>query len=158
MSNKSNEFTKFNLGIRGDYKLVKVNGTVPKMMDGYFLRLGKPEGKWGKIYLPAYLQLGNHTWTSYDKVWSDIVKTGKDAEGDIYEFLKPRLVKPGRASMNFESPEAEKFIWAIKNLERMKFGDNFDNLTVITTYPKTTLLFKRFVGERPPIETTNLAA
>lgn len=140
-----------------------MNGTMPEM-DGYFLRLGKRGGRWN--WIPAYLQLGNHTWwTSGYRRWSDIEKSGKDAEGDIYRFSTRRLGlkrAEGRASldpesMDSESPEAKKFIAAIKKLKRMKFSDNFDELTIIATDPETTLLFKRFVGERPYLETTDLA-
>ena len=146
MSTESCEFTKFNLGIRGDYKLVKVNGTVQDG-EGYFLRLGKPQGgRWNKIWTKLFF--GDH-----DVLKGDIVNGGKDSQGDLYEFVK--FVEPW---FRRASNDSRTILTSIKNLKRMKFSKNFDQLTIIATDPNSTLHFKRFVAKRPPYVTSELLA
>ena len=84
-----------------------------------------------------------------------IEKDGKDAEGDLYKFVHPTFVPHiRRASKDLKTILIEN---AIEN-SKMKFSDNFDKLTIISTDPETTLLFKRFVHERPPYVTSELLA
>lgn len=141
MSTESCEFTKLNLGIRGEYKLVKVNGSVPKVED-YFLLLRKPEDQGDNI--PTWLYFG----VKVELLKGYIVKNSKDAEGDLYEFSFVKIAYG----------DSGPLLTSIKNLKRVKFSDNFDEVNIISTDPNSTLLFKRFVQERPPYETSELLA
>ena len=97
---ESCKLTKFNLGIQGEYKLVKVNGTVQNL-EGYFLRLGNPQGDWwNKIWTQLYF--GDH-----DVLRGDIVEDGKDAEGDLCMFVNQihGIEERARVRGKFQSPQ-----------------------------------------------------
>lgn len=152
------KFTKFNSGIRGDYKLVKMNGN---QWNGklFLMKFDKPEGEGNKILAEMY-----YDQMDYPNSMGEIVKQGKDAEGDLYEYILPNLCGRsnkcrvmGRASdESDESDDSRTIFRAIENLRRMKFSENFDDLTIISYEPNVTLLFKRFFRERPYFNTSSL--
>lgn len=134
-------------GVKGDYKLVKVivNGTEQDIQD-YNLRLSKPEGADGKIQFD--LHVGNY-------LNGLIVKAGKDAEGDLYSVRDVSTTAMGIFGKMGED-EATLF-GALPMMKRMKFSEQFDELT-ITSEPNTTLVFKRFLPVKMPHETSDLLA
>lgn len=144
------KFTKFNSGIRGDYKLVKMNGN---QWNGelILMRFDKPEGEGNKIPAEMY-----YDQMDYPRSIGEIVKQGKDAEGDLYEYIRPNLC--GRSNkcgvMGRASDDSRTIFRAIDNLRRMKFSENLDDLTIISYEPNVTLLFKRFF-ERPYFNTSS---
>ena len=92
---------------------------------------------------------------SKELLYGFIEKDGKDAEGDLYKFVFPKFV-PWIKRTSKDSKTI--LIETIENLKRMKLSDNLDQLTIISTDPETTLLFKRFVSKKPPHETSELLA
>lgn len=94
----------------------------------------------------------------YSSSNGEIVKQGKDAEGDLYEYILPNHF--GRSNkcrvMGRASDDSRTIFRAIGNLKRMKFNENFDDLAIISYDSNVTLLFKRFFRERPYFDTSRL--
>lgn len=140
------------VGIRGDYKLVKMtlNGNVHDLQENCTLWLDKPKG--GEIRFNMYIgnllyvKAGAHPdlYTMRVSTHMDgrIVKLGK--EDDLYMFTykvkngsSKSLGKGGKSR-----EEDETIIRIMQWMERMKFSN--DEVT-IASGPNTTLLFKRFL-------------
>lgn len=140
-----------NLGVRGDYKLDKatVNGTVKELKEKHFLQFRqlKDDTIWVQVHV------GSRSWSGR------ILKMGKDAEGDIYEF-RFDIIMPYKFHFygDDESEDVKTVYRTISTLKRMKFSDEFDQLTIISERLGITLLYKRFVREMPYHETSDLLA
>ena len=133
-----------NLGIKGDYKLVKVtvNGT-DEDISGYSIRLNKADGPEEKIEFG--IRVGNI-------LNGLIVKNGKDAEGDLHQSKDVSTTAMGVFGKTGE--DEDTISGAIYQLNRIKFSDDFNELTI--TAPNTVMQFKRFLPERMPHETDSL--
>ena len=144
----SNHTNSLISGTRGEYKLVNVNGTAQEV-EGCFLQFFQSRNSEDNI--PTHLYFGDKPL-----LWGYIVKKGK---GDLYEFYEPKFVP--KRMMGRTSMDSGTILTSIKNLKRIKFSykdDKLDQLTIISTDPNTTLLFKRFVRERPPYVTSEVLA
>lgn len=105
------------------------------VQDGYILNLGKPEFNQGKIWLE--FRIGN-------RLTGSIVKQGKDVDGDLYSLEDWSSTK--MAIFGKPQEDEELVFPLVYNLKRVKFSDDFNELTIGA--PSSTLLFKRKVFEK----------
>lgn len=125
-----------------------MNETVQDV-EGLFLKLGKPKDEGGRI--PTLLYFNNK------KAMFGYIMKDKDVEGELYKFvLKWEMsyihITVGSASKDSAKLSRKIISTSIKNLKEIKFRNHHGELTIIAPDPNTTLLFKRFVRERPHYE------
>lgn len=81
-----------------------------------------------------------------------ITKTGADTEGELYRLSNVSSTLIG--TFDKDSDNENYFFGVLRTLNRVKFSENFDQLTIRN--PVSTLQFKRFVPVKAPHKTSEL--
>ena len=102
----------------------------------------KPEDEGGRIPTLLYF--------SDEGVLFGHIMKGRDVEGDLHKFVPNWEVPYRRMELSSRKTISKSF----KNLKEIKFTRKFNKLTIIG--PNSTLLFRRFVRERPHHQTSDL--
>lgn len=81
-----------------------------------------------------------------------ITKAGTDAEGELYKLDNVSSTLVG--TFGKDTDNENYFFGVLKTLNRVKFSENFDQLTIRS--PISTLQFQRFVPVKAPHKTSEL--
>ena len=128
--------------IDGKYRLIRsIEKNSEKELPNYELSLRKNEN--GSIYLSIHI---------INTVGGILTKKGEDAEGDLWEVES--LMSTLMAGHPQEMQNEFYLSNVIHSLKRIKFNENFDEVTIIS--PNATLHFKRFLPEKEPHKSSTL--
>ena len=127
----------------GTYKLVKaeLNGEV-KSLPEFAIFVAR-----NKEHIDLNAQATNN-------LGGVIMKTGADAEGDLYKLDNVSSTLVG--VFGKDSENENHFFGVLKTLNRVKFSENYEDLTIKNSV--STLQFKRFVPVKAPHKTELLTA